>query len=287
MKMTNLMSSARFFSIPVLMISVSFATTPLQAGTWVKSVQSCEKCAVQRGNEKLRLVPLMELRKGDLLKIAGEEVKVVLVDSSDRQVTMDGERAEFEVTEEPASISFPQEALDALDWFRTASSRLLPGGSMLAAGDRVPPLISGMDADGNQIPATEKQVVFAWDFGQPPFTVRVLDPDGNPLIENQTDKQKLLLQLDDLARGKYRFELLSTFEGEGVSDSYPFSIVDTSTLPGELAFLDTPDMPATIRTLLRGVLMARYPQWRFMALQMAIRVKDRPLARVLLEEESH
>ena len=281
------MSSARFFSIPFLIISVLLATSPLQAGTWVKSVQSCEKCAVQRGNEKLRLVPLMELRKGDLLKIAGEEVKVVLVDSSDRQVTMDGERAEFEVTEEPASISFPQEALDALDWFRTASSRLLPGGSMLAAGDRVPPLISGMDADGNQIPATEKQVVFAWDFGQPPFTVRVLDPDGNPLIENQTDKQKLLLQLDDLQRGKYRFELLSTFEGEEVSDGYPVSIVDPSTLPGELAFLDTPDMPATIRTLLRGVLMARYPQWRFMALQMAIRVKDRPLARVLLEEESH
>ena len=285
--MTSPMSTARCFSIPVLMIPVLLATTSLQAGTWVKSVQSCEKCAIQRGNEKLRLVPLMELRKGDLLRVAGEEVEVVLVDSTDSQITMDGERAEYEVTEEPASISFPQEALDALDWFRTASSRLLPGGSMLAAGDRVPPLISGMDADGNQIPATEQQAVFAWDFGQPPFTVRVLNPDGNLLIEKQTDKQKLLLQLDELTAGNYRFELLSTFEGEEVSDAYPFSIVDASMLPDELAFLDNSDMPPTIRTLLRGVLLARYPQWRFMALQQAIRVKDRPLARVLLEEESH
>jgi hypothetical protein len=58
-------------------------------------------------------------------------------------------------------------------------------------------------------------------------------------------------------------------------------------LPVEIAYLDTADIPPSIKTLLRGVMLARYPEWRFMALQQAIRVKDRPLARVLLEEESH
>ena len=47
------------------------------------------------------------------------------------------------------------------------------------------------------------------------------------------------------------------------------------------------DMPGTIRTLHKGIALAQYPQWRFMALQLAIQVKDRPLARALLEEESH
>ena len=229
----------------------------------------------------------MELRKGDAVKVAGEEGKVVLVDSSDRLLTIEGKGSGHDVTEEPASISFPQEALQALDWYRLAASRLLPGGSMLATGDRVPPLISGMDADGNQIPVTEKQVVFAWDFGQPPFTVRVLDRDRQLLIDKQTDKQKQTLELDGLAPGKYRFELHSTFGGERVSDAYPFSIVDASALPPELSFLDDANMPKTIRTLLRGVMLARYPEWRFMALQQAIKARDKPLARVLLEEESH
>ena len=281
------MFSCRSLTHLYLFLMPLLATSSLHAGTWVKSVYSCQDCVVQRGSESLRLVPLMELRKGDAVKVAGEEGKVVLVDSSDRLLTIEGKGSGHDVTEEPASISFPQEALEALDWYRLAASRLLPGGSMLATGDRVPPLISGMDADGNQIPVTEKQVVFAWDFGQPPFTVRVLDRDGQLLIGKQTDKQKQTLELDGLAPGKYRFELHSTFEGERVSDAYPFSIVDPSALPPELSFLDKANMPKTIRTLLRGVMLARYPEWRFMALQQAIKARDKPLARVLLEEESH
>ncbi|MEJ2329541.1 MAG: hypothetical protein P8Z33_06695, partial [Gammaproteobacteria bacterium] len=63
------------------MNALLLAATTLQAGTWVKSVQSCEPCVVERAKEKLQLLPLMALRKGDLLSVAGEGVKVVLVDS--------------------------------------------------------------------------------------------------------------------------------------------------------------------------------------------------------------
>ena len=281
------MSSYRWLTLLVFLKMLMLATTSLQAGTWVKSVQSCEKCVVERGKEVQRIVPLMELRKGDLLRVAGEGVEVVLVDSSNRQIMMDDKRPRYTVTEESASIVYPQEALDALDWFRTAASRLLPGGSMLASGDRAPPMINGMDADSNKIPETEQQVIFAWDFGQPPFTAAVLDRHGKGLIEKKTGKQKLPVALGDLPVGNYRFQLVSTYDGEQVSDSYPFSIVEMASLPGELAFLEAAEMPKTIRTLLRGVMLGRYPEWRFMALQQAIRVKDRPLARVLLEEESH
>jgi hypothetical protein len=263
------------------------AATTLQAGTWVKSVQSCQPCVVERAKEKLQLLPLMALRKGDLLSVAGEGVKVVLVDSSDRQITMNDKRPRYTVTEASVSLQYPQAMVDALEWFRRAASQLLPGGRMLASGDRAPPMISSMDADNNLIPASEQQVVFAWDFGQPPFTAMVLDRDGKVLIEKQTDKQKLAMPLNSLDIGIYRFQLVSIYNDEKSMDSYPFSIVDASALPEEIAYLDTADIPPSIRTLLRGVMFARYPEWRFMALQQAIRAKDRPLARVLLEEESH
>jgi hypothetical protein len=281
------MSRRRSLSLVILVHALLLAATSLQAGTWVKSVQSCEPCVVERGKAKLQLLPLMALRKGDQLSVAGEGVRVVLVDSADRQITMDDKRPRYTVTEASASLHYPPAMVDALEWFRRAASQLQPGGRMLASGDRAPAMISSMDADSNQIPAGEQQVVFAWDFGQPPFTVTVLDRDGKILIEKQTDKQKLAMPLDSLGVGNYRFQLASTYNGEKSTDSYPFSIVDASALPGEIAYLDTVDIPPSIRTLLRGVLLARYPQWRFMALQQAIRVKDRPLARVLLEEESH
>jgi hypothetical protein len=111
--------------------------------------------------------------------------------------------------------------------------------------------------------------------------------DGKVLIEKQTEKQKITMPLDSLVVGTYRFQLVSTYNGETSMDAYPFSIVDASTLPDEIAYIDTADIPQSIRTLLHGVILAHYPEWRFMALQQAIRVKDRPLARVLLEEESH
>jgi hypothetical protein len=72
-----------------------------------------------------------------------------------------------------------------------------------------------------------------------------------------------------------------------VSDEYPFSIVDASAQSEELSALESADMPDTIRKMFRGIALAQYPEWRFMALQLAILVKDRPLARALLEEESH
>ena len=281
------MSRYRCFSLVILVNALLLAATTLQAGTWVKSVQSCEPCVVERGKETLQLLPLMALRKGDLLGVAGEGVEVVLVDSSDRQITMNDKRPRYTVTEASASLQYPQAMVDALEWFRRAASQLLPGGRMLASGDRAPPMISSMDPDSNQIPASEQQVIFAWDFGQPPFTAMVLDRDGKVLIEKQTDKQKLAMPLDSLDIGNYRFQLVSTFNGEKSTDSYSFSIVDASVLPEEIAYLDTADIPPSIKTLLRGVMLARYPEWRFMALQQAIRVKDRPLARVLLEEESH
>ena len=281
------MSRRRCLSPVILVSALLLATTSLQAGTWVKSVQSCEACVVERGQEKLQLLPLMELRKGDLLNVAGEGVKVVLVDSSDRQITMDDKRPSYTVTEASVSLEYPQAMTDALEWFRRAASQLQPGGRMLASGDRAPAMISSMDADNNQIPASEQQVIFAWDFGQPLFTAMVLDRDGKVLIEKETDKQKIAMPLEALELGNYRFQLVSTFDGEKTMDGYPFSIVDASMLPEEIAYLDTADIPQTIRTLLRGVMLARYPEWRFMALQEAIRVKNRPLARVLLEEESH
>jgi hypothetical protein len=281
------MSIYRCFSLVMLVNVLLLAATTLQAGTWVKSVQSCQPCVVERAKEKLQLLPLMALRKGDLLSVAGEGVKVVLVDSSDRQITMNDKRPRYTVTEASVSLQYPQAMVDALEWFRRAASQLLPGGRMLASGDRAPPMISSMDADNNLIPASEQQVVFAWDFGQPPFTAMVLDRDGKVLIEKQTDKQKLAMPLNSLDIGIYRFQLVSIYNDEKSMDSYPFSIVDASALPEEIAYLDTADIPPSIRTLLRGVIFARYPEWRFMALQQAIRAKDRPLARVLLEEESH
>lgn len=281
------MSRRRSLSLVILVHALLLAVTSLQAGTWVKSVQSCEPCVLERGKEKLQLLPLMALRKGDQLSVAGEGVRVVLVDSSDRQITMDDKRPRYTVTEASASLQYPRAMADALEWFRRAASQLQPGGRMIASGDRAPPMISSMDADSNQIPAGEQQVIFAWDFGQPPFTAMVLDRDGKILIEKQTDKQKLAMPLDSLGVGNYRFQLASIYNNEKSTDSYPFSIVDASRLPGEIAYLETADIPPSIRTLLRGVLLARYPEWRFMALQQAIRVKDRPLARVLLEEESH
>jgi hypothetical protein len=281
------MSRRRWLDFVILMNVLLVAVTSLQAGTWVKSVQSCEPCIIERGKEKLQLLPLMALRKGDLVTVAGEGVEVVLVDSSNRQITMDDNRPRYTVTEASASLSYPQAMVDALDWFRRAASQLQPGGRMLASGDRAPPMISSMDADSNNIPASEQQVVFAWDFGQPPFTAMVLDHDGKVLVEKQTEKQKITMPLDSLVVGTYRFQLVSTYKGEKSMDAYPFSIVDASMLPEEIAYIDTADIPQSIRTLLRGVILAHYPEWRFMALQQAIRVKDRPLARVLLEEESH
>jgi hypothetical protein len=281
------MSRRRCLYLVILVNVLLVAVTSLQAGTWVKSVQSCEPCIIERGKEKLQLLPLMALRKGDLVTVAGEGVEVVLVDSSNRQITMDDNRPRYTVTEASASLSYPQAMVDALDWFRRAASQLQPGGRMLASGDRAPAMISSMDADSNNIPASEQQVVFAWDFGQPPFTAMVLDHDGKVLIEKQTEKQKITMPLDSLVVGTYRFQLVSTYNGETSMDAYPFSIVDASTLPDEIAYIDTADIPQSIRTLLHGVILAHYPEWRFMALQQAIRVKDRPLARVLLEEESH
>jgi hypothetical protein len=281
------MSRRRCLYLVILVNVLLVAVTSLQAGTWVKSVRSCEPCIIERGKEKLQLLPLMALRKGDLVTVAGEGVEVVLVDSSNRQITMDDNRPRYTVTEASASLSYPQAMVDALDWFRRAASQLQPGGRMLASGDRAPAMISSMDADSNNIPASEQQVVFAWDFGQPPFTAMVLDHDGKVLIEKQTEKQKITMPLDSLVVGTYRFQLVSTYNGETSMDAYPFSIVDASKLPEEIAYIDTADIPQSIRTLLHGVILAHYPEWRFMALQQAIRVKDRPLARVLLEEESH
>ena len=281
------MSIRRCFSLVISASALLLAVTPLQAGTWVKSVQSCEACVVERGQEKLQLLPLMALRKGDHLSVAGEGVKVVLVDSSDRQITMDDKRPRYKVTEASVSLNYPQAMTDALEWFRRAASQLQPGGRMLASGDRAPAMISSMDADSNQIPASEQEVIFAWDFGQPPFTALVLDRDGKVLIEKETDKQKLAMPLEALDVGIYRFQLVSTYNGEKTIDGYPFSIVETSAFPEEIAYIESVDIPQSIRTLLRGVMLARYPEWRFMALQQAIKARDKPLARVLLEEESH
>ncbi|MEJ2309024.1 MAG: hypothetical protein P8Z78_06860 [Gammaproteobacteria bacterium] len=276
----------RFPSLLLFVLTILISGTP-SAGTWIKSVESCESCLVERAGEKLLAVPLMQLQKGDRVSVEGESVRLVLVDSADSQVVLEQKQASYSVSEDATEVAFPASVTDALEWFRRAASSLVPGRSMITAGDKNPPQISGMDVDSNKLPEGMEHVVFAWDFGQAPFTAAIVDRHGKPLFEKQTEKQKLPVSLDDWQPGNYRFMLTSNFDGEPVADAYPFSLVDSEELPDELAVIEQAEMPETIRTLYRGIMLAQYPQWRFMALQLAIRARDRPLARVLLEEESH
>ena len=270
----------------LFVLTILISGTPF-AGTWIKSVESCESCLVERAGERILAVPLMQLQKGDKVSVEGKSVRLVLVDSADSQVVLDRKQASYTVPEAATEIAFPASVKDALEWFRRAASSLVPGRSMITPGEQNPPQISGMDPDVNKLPRDLESAVFAWDFGQAPFSAAVLDHSGKVVVEKQTDGQKLSVPLQLLPPGEYRFMLTSTFEGEPFADAYPFAVVDSAALPAELAAIEKAEMPGTIRTLYRGLMLAQYPEWRFMALQLAIRAKDRPLARSLLEEESH
>lgn len=275
---------------PVLRVSciavIALFSTGLSASTWIKSVESCEECEVRTAGTRLPAEPLLQLNKDDAIKLSGEGARIVLVNSSNKQIVLKANTT-YRASDKASDIVLPAAAEDALEWFRQAVASLLPGGSMISTGRENPPLVNGMDSDSNRIPKAIGRLVFVWDFGQGPFTLALFDGSEKLVFEGTTPKQKLAVALDQFPAGDYRFVLKSTFDGEAVSDEYPFSIVESKSLPDEVLSLDSEEMPETIRKMFQGIMLAQYPEWRFMALQLAIQVKDKPLARALLEEESH
>ena len=140
----------RFALSLILPITLLASAAPL-AGTWIKSVESCESCVVERAGETLQALPLMPLRKDDKVSVKGDDVKVVLVDSANGQITLDAGKRHFRVTDKADDNGLPEAISHALDWFRRASASLLPGRSMITPGEENPAQINGMDADANKV----------------------------------------------------------------------------------------------------------------------------------------
>lgn len=258
----------------------------VQAAEWIESFKGkASDYSIKRDGKDLRLRPLLRLKAGDriVVKTAGGQLGILKPDKSIH--TVSAANSPYVV---PASrqVSVWDNLLGiASNWVADGSedSSRVETITRSASGTRFIQVTSA-PAEQNLLIEGQDELLLAWSGGQAPFDVTIYEKDGKTPVwtGEQLDASSTRLVVKGMKPAPYRIRVSGQAGNRKIATVVDVKVVAKNALPNKAQELLTSSLPENIKNRLLVTELAKKPQWRFQAYDLARRLNI-PEARKALE----
>jgi hypothetical protein len=250
----------------LLFIFILFFTSSVQATWWIQDLSQPTEGEIEifRGEDKLPVLFLMPLQKGDILHLP-ENATLTLVNSANEKEQLTAEKSPFSV---PDSASLPtlwDNVLASLSrWFTTKMGQDTVVVSLTTRGDKLT-LKGGPYLPLKLFPDTEELTLY-WKGGQAPYTLQLKSEQGKTISTvGKVEENVATLSFDPLKSGHYT---LSLSDSSDKNQQVAIKLHVTDELPQEALAIQQSDLPQAIRESYLAMWLVADPAWRLEGLRL-------------------
>lgn len=207
--------------------------------------------------------------KKDYVEVLCDDGKIVRIDSGNSPYPVPGRE----------STTWLNNALQAaLDWYTTLGERQTRAVSLISRGDGFSAIsLLGVDRTENLLLKNIPSLRLFWTGGKAPYRVRLYTEDEGLAFDNSVDENMAAIDMKNHNMGTYLMLVESTANGGIILDEQLIQVVGDNMLPQDVQNLDSRILDPQLRIKLMAIMLARYPEWKFYALQLAYAQNDKKL----------
>lgn len=266
----------------LLFIFILFFTSSVQATWWIQDLSQPTEGEIEifRGEDKLPVLFLMPLQKGDILHLP-ENATLTLVNSANKKEQLTAEKSPFSVPDSASLPTLLDNLLASLSrWFTTKMGQDTVVVSLTTRGDLN--ILGEPYPNTNYLQVGRNQLFMFFTGGTEPYTLNLEDAKGHPVsklsfsttcVKSESKKEQLLCKVTStfapLSKGEYELRLSdSTSEENGGVKRVVYKLKVTTDLPEKAKDLQKANLPNEVYGRYLAMILINDVNWRFEGLQL-------------------
>jgi hypothetical protein len=278
----------KLFGNIFLSTALFFSIGGVRADMLVENIHGSDNAIqVYKNDKQVTVIRLSVMTGGEVIDVVTDNAFISLIDDDGKSVIVNKINSPYTVEISKSKGWMDNAVMAALKWYNNFDQETSLAVSTVTKGlFTVPPItLLGMYGAENLVPNDLEELQFFWRGGKAPYQVQLLTEDGKVLMNKEVDAEHVAYSGVKLPVGSFTFIVENRGKVKKLIDKQTFQIVAARFLPETVNDHFEVSLPEPVKQSLVAIMLAKYPKWRFAALQYAVSSKDERLVKMLLENE--
>lgn len=261
-----------------------FSVSSIRADMLVEHIHGpASAIQVYKNNKQVTVIRLSVMTGGEVINIETDHAAIALIAEDGKTVRVDKSNSPYTVEKSKSKGWMDNAVLAALKWYNNLDKETALPVSTVTRGVYIPPVnLLGMYGTENLVPSDLGELQFFWAGGKAPYQVKLVTDNGKELMNQEVDMKHVTYSGEGLAIGGLLFVIENTVKAKKQMEKQTFQVVSPEFLPESVNDVLKISLPKSVKQSLAAMMLAKYPKWRFAALQYAVASKEERLVKMLL-----
>ena len=270
----------RFFYLLAL-LTVFIFVSPVQrafAAVWVEQISgNAQAIVIARKGNFLKVVEMMRLQPGDIIKISNSKASVRVLLGSGAVKSVTKANSPYTVAGKVGGSSFFSNLVGEVKQMLVASSDETEAVAMITRGRSKQVKIIASGAEENMVLASSAKLAIVWHGGKAPYNISLLGSENDtPLVSKAAlSASEMIFETGKIGKtglvsGEYQVVLEATGAKPSTSAELDLLVVERDELPEKARQVLDLNLDKRVEARLLINILHKQPEWRIFAYSLAV-----------------